>query len=104
ADGMLAERDERVATLEASLQRLTAAREEAVAALATLSAYAGTRGEDLERARAELAERAAEAAELRRRLEEEVERRSHSEGALPQRDELESVVARLAPVHAERGE
>jgi chromosome segregation ATPase len=101
---MLSERDERVAALETSLERLTAAREEAVAALGTLSAFAGTRGEELERAQAELATRAAEAAELRRRLEEEVERRGRSEGALAERDELESVVARLAQVHAERDE
>jgi chromosome segregation ATPase len=104
ADGMLAERDERVAALEASLETLTAARDEAVAALAALSAFAGTRAEDFERAQAELAVRTEQAAELRQRLEEEVERRSRSEGALAERDDIEEVVARLAQVHAERDE
>jgi hypothetical protein len=114
-DHLLSERDRRIAALESALERLpvleselaraSTARDEALASLAALTAFAAARANEVEHARVELDARAAESAELRRRLDEEAERRAHADGMLAEREghvtALEESLAHVRAAHEE---
>jgi hypothetical protein len=101
-EGVLGERDTRIADLEARLEALQASYGEAMLVLTASRTASESERQRFDEMLPELSRAAADTVELRRQLAEQSEIRARSEGALAERSRIEEEIARLGLAHTER--